>query len=160
MQGQVIGMNTATDEDEDTACCTYAIPSNTITHIVPKLIQNGTYIHPYIGLEPTTLTADLFAESFEEDLPNTIKGVLVTNIDKYGPAYKAGLKGSITDQFGDLRGGDIITAIDGQQIATADKFNSYIDEHKSVDEYVILTVYRNGQILNFNVTLEKNPDYY
>jgi S1-C subfamily serine protease len=38
IQGQVIGMTTASDED--TPCCTYAIPSNTITHIVPILVEN------------------------------------------------------------------------------------------------------------------------
>lgn len=39
IQGQVIGMTTASEED--TPCCTYAIPSNTITRIVPILVENG-----------------------------------------------------------------------------------------------------------------------
>jgi S1-C subfamily serine protease len=156
IQGQVIGMTTG--GDEDASCCTYAIPSNTITHIVPVLVEKEEYIHPYIGLEPTTLSAGLLAESFE-DLPNTLKGVVVTEIDRGGPADKAGINGSITDQFGDPSSGDIITAIDGEPITTADEFNAYIDEHKSVGEKVMLTIYRNGQILNSPVTLEKTPSY-
>jgi S1-C subfamily serine protease len=39
IQGQVIGMTTA--GDEDSPCCTYAIPSNTITRVVPMLVENG-----------------------------------------------------------------------------------------------------------------------
>jgi S1-C subfamily serine protease len=155
VQRQVIGMNAASDED--TPCCTYAIPSNTITHIVPILIGTGNYTHPYIGLEPRTLTADLLAESFE-DLPNTLKGVVVTKIDRGGPAHKAGINGSITDQFGDPSGGDIITAIDGRQIRTADEFNGYIDQHKYVGNNIVLTVYRNGQTLDLKVILEGNPN--
>jgi S1-C subfamily serine protease len=155
IQGQVIGMTTASD---DTPCCTYAIPSNTITHVVPILVENGEYIHPYIGLEPRTLSVGLLAESFE-DLPSTFKGVVVTKIDRGGPAHKAGINGSITDQFGDPSGGDIITAIDGEPITTADEFNAYIDEHKFVGEKVELSIYRNGQTLNRPVTLEKNPDF-
>jgi S1-C subfamily serine protease len=156
IQGQVIGMTTAADED--TPCCTYAIPSNTITHIVPILVENGEYIHPYIGLEPRTLSAGLLAESFK-DLPNTFKGVVVSKIDRGGPAHKAGINGSITDQFGDPSGGDIITAIDGEPITTADEFNAYIDEHKFVGEKVELSIYRNGQTLNKPVTLEQNPTF-
>jgi S1-C subfamily serine protease len=48
-------MNTAADEES--ACCTYAIPSNTITHIIPVLNITGQYIHPSIGLESRTLTS-------------------------------------------------------------------------------------------------------
>ena len=39
IEGQVIGMTTTSDEDSP--CCTYAIPSNTITRIVPVLVENG-----------------------------------------------------------------------------------------------------------------------
>ena len=156
LKGEVIGMNTASDDD--TPCCTYAIPSNTIKHIVPILIETGEYIHPWIGITPVTLNADPQAR---QSIPSNIQGVIVSSIDRGGPADKARLKGSIINQFGEREGGDIITAIDRQPITTADEFNAYIDEHKSLAEKVELSIYRNGQPLNrpVPVTLEQNPDF-
>jgi S1-C subfamily serine protease len=156
LKGEVIGMNTAADED--TPCCTYAIPSNTIKHIVPTLIESGEYIHPWIGLAPLTLNED---PQSSESIPSKIQGVIVSYIDRDGPAHKAGLNGSTINQFDELEiRGDIITAIDGQPVTTADEFNAYIDEHKFVEDNIVLSIYRNnGQTLNLPVTLEENPYY-
>jgi S1-C subfamily serine protease len=56
MQGQVIGINTAITSDTDTfSGIAFAIPSSTITRIVPTLIEKGNYTHPYIGLAGATL---------------------------------------------------------------------------------------------------------
>ena len=164
LKGEVIGMNTASEDD--TPCCTYAIPSNTIKQIVPILIETEEYIHPWIGLKPVTLNADLQATLNADPqarklISSDIQGVIVSSIDKGGPAEKAELKGSIINQFGEREGGDVITAIDGEPITTADEFNAYIDEHKSVGEIVKLSIYRNGQPLNepVPVTLEQNPAF-
>jgi S1-C subfamily serine protease len=156
LKGEVIGMNTAADED--TPCCTYAIPSNTIKHIIPSLIETGEYIHPWIGFTPLTLNEDLQSS---ESIPSNIQGVIVSYIDRDGPAHKAGLNGSTINQFDEVEiRGDIITATDGEPITTADEFNAYIDEHKFVGDNVVLSIYRNnGQTLNLGVTLEENPYY-
>jgi S1-C subfamily serine protease len=156
LKGEVIGMNTAADDD--TPCCTYAIPSNTIKHIVPTLIETGEYIHPWLGLAPLTLNE--YPQS-SESISSNIQGVIVSYIDRDGPAHKAGLNGSTTNQFDEIElRGDIITAIDGEPVATADEFNAYIDEHKIVGDNVVLSIYRNnGQTTNFGVTLEENPYY-
>ena len=156
LKGEVIGMNTAADDD--TPCCTYAIPSNTIKHIVPTLIETGEYIHPWLGLAPLTLNED---PQSSESISSNIQGVIVSYIDRDGPAHKAGLNGSTINQFDEIElRGDIITAIDGEPVATADEFNAYIDEHKIVGDNVVLSIYRNnGQTLNLGVTLEENPYY-
>ena len=156
LKGEVIGMNTAADDD--TPCCTYAIPSNTIKHIVPTLIETGEYIHPWLGLAPLTLNED---PQSSESIQSNIQGVIVSYIDRDGPAHRAGLNGSTINQFDEIElRGDIITAIDGETITTADEFNAYIDEHKFVGEKVVLSIYRNnGQTLNLGVTLEENPYY-
>jgi S1-C subfamily serine protease len=79
----------------------------------------------------------------------------VNYLDRDGPTHKAGLNGSTIDQFDEVEiRGDIITAIDGEPITTAYEFNAYIDEHKLFGEKVVLTIYRNGQILNSPVTLK------
>ncbi|HET8688943.1 MAG TPA: trypsin-like peptidase domain-containing protein, partial [Methanosarcina sp.] len=51
MQGEVIGMNTAAILSSNTfSGIGLAIPSNSITKIVPILIEKGYYLHPYLGL--------------------------------------------------------------------------------------------------------------
>jgi len=52
----------------------FAIPSNTITKIVPILIQKGYYPHHYLGLPFSTLTSDLTQGN---GIPLNLKGVYV-----------------------------------------------------------------------------------
>ena len=54
-------------------------------------------------------------------------------------------------------GGDIITAIDGHPVVRIEDLISYIEEHKFVDNNVILTVYRDGQSLDLKATLQGRP---
>lgn len=56
----------------------------------------------------------------------------------------AGLKGSTVNEFGELDICDIIAAADGKPIITADEFEAYFDQNKSVDDDIELTIYRKG----------------
>ena len=169
MQGQVIGMNTAISSSTgEFAGVGFAIPSNTITRIVPALLQKGTYSHPWLGISGISITPDI-AQSI--GLPRNYKGVVVGSVEADGPADKAGLKGAIittttsSSSSGanpspdDITkgGGDIITAIDGHPVKRIDDVISYIEEHKLVGDNVVLTVNRNGQTMNFNTTLQARP---
>jgi S1-C subfamily serine protease len=156
MQGQVIGINTAITSDTDTfSGIAFAVPSSTITRIVPTLIEKGNYTHPYIGLAGATLTSDL-AETIA-GLPSNFKGILVDTITKYGPADKAGIHGSTTDQYSKKHGGDIIVAVDGHNVTKIDDLISYIEEHKSVGNSITFTVYRNGHTVDLKTTLTARP---
>jgi S1-C subfamily serine protease len=152
MNGQVIGINTAGLFGSGIG---FAIPSNAITRIVPALIEKGNYTHPWLGLTSATLTSDL-AESVE-GLETNFKGVLVDSIVKDGPADKVGIQGRITDQYGEKNGGDIITAIDGRIINQNEDLISYIAENKKVGDKITLTIYRNGQFLDLEMTLQERP---
>jgi S1-C subfamily serine protease len=157
MNGQVIGMNTATfmSDTSGFSGIGLAIPSNAITRIVPALIEKGNYTHPWLGLTAATLTSDL-AESVE-GLERNFKGVLVDSIVKDGPADKAGVNGSITDQYGERHGGDIITAVDEHNVIQMEDFISYLEEQKKVGDKITLTIYRNGQFLDLEMTLQERP---
>src|SRR5215203_2949963 len=157
MNGQVIGMNTATfiSDTSGFSGIGLAIPSNAITRIVPALIEKGNYTHPWLGLTAATLTSDL-AESVK-GLETNFKGVLVDSIVKNGPADKVGVNGSITDQYGEKHGGDIITAIDGRIVNQNEDLISYIAENKKVGDKITLTIYRNGQFLDLEMTLQERP---
>jgi len=159
MQGQIIGINTAgisASEQGGSTGVGFAISSNTVMRIVPILIEKGHFIHPYVGLTSATLTTDL-AETINASLPINFKGVYVDQIKKSSPADKAGIHGSTIDQYSTKHGGDIITAVDGQTITKSEDLISYIDDHKSVGDSVVFTIYRNGHILNLKTTLAARP---
>ncbi|HZI70314.1 MAG TPA: trypsin-like peptidase domain-containing protein, partial [Nitrososphaeraceae archaeon] len=143
----------------------FAIPSSTITRIVPTLIEKGSYVHPYLGLSGVTLTSDLAqtingsGNNNNSQLAN-LNGIYVNTIAKNGPADKAGIHGSTTDQYSIKHGGDIILAIDGHNVTKTDELISYIDVHKSVGNSVILTVYRDGHTLNLKTTLTPSLQRY
>ncbi|HZA07736.1 MAG TPA: trypsin-like peptidase domain-containing protein, partial [Nitrososphaeraceae archaeon] len=163
-QGEVVGINTAVFSGTGTfSGIGFAVPSNAITKIVPTLIEKGTYPHPYFGAKIATLTSDVL-QNITTGLPSAartalsnLKGAYVDTITKNGPADKAGVHGSTTDQYSIKHGGDIITAIDGHPIAKSDDLISYIDQHKSVGDNITLTVYRNGHTLDLKATLTARP---
>ena len=70
---------------------------------------------------------------------------------------KVGIQGRITDQYGEKNGGDIITAIDGRIINQNEDLISYIAENKKVGDKITLTIYRNGQFLDLEMTLQERP---
>ena len=153
IQEEVIGMNTAgvLSDSGGFSGIGLAVPSNTISKIVPVLNSNGNYTHPWLGVSASTLTSKL-TENFE-NLSRDFKGVYVDSITKNGPADKAGLRGSTTDQYGDKHGTDIITAVDNHNVTYMEDLVSYLDENKKPGEKLNLTVLRNQSYLDIGVLL-------
>jgi S1-C subfamily serine protease len=150
---EVIGMNTAgvLSDSGSFSGIGLAVPSNTISKIVPVLISTGNYTHPWLGISASNLTSKL-TENFE-NLSRDFKGVYVDSIIKDGPADNAGLRGSTTDQYGDKHGNDIITAVDSHNVTYMEDLVSYIDENKQPGEKLNLTVIRNQSYLDLDVLL-------
>jgi S1-C subfamily serine protease len=154
-RGEMIGMNTAILSGTNTfSGIGFAIPSNTITKIVPTLIEKGYYPHPYLGLTFGTLTSDLAENA---SLPVNLEGAYVNTIMKNSPADKAGIHGSTTDQYGKKHLGDIVIGADGHNITNSDDVVNYIGQHKSVGDNLTLTVYRNGHVIDLKATLTARP---
>lgn len=150
---EVIGMNTAgvLSDSGSFSGIGLAVPSNTISKIVPALISKGNYTHPWLGISASTLTSKL-TENFE-NLTRDFKGVYVESIIKGGPADKAGLQGSTTDQYGDKHGNDIITAVDNHNVTYMEDLVSYLDENKQPGQKLNVTVFRNHTFTDLSVML-------
>ena len=150
---EVIGMNTAgvLSDSGSFSGIGLAVPSNTISKIVPVLISKGNYTHPWLGISASTRTSKL-TENFE-NLSRDFKGVYVESIIKDGPADKAQLQGSTTDQYGDKHGNDIITAVDNHNVTYMEDLVSYIDENKQPGEKLNVTVFRNHTYTDLSVVL-------
>jgi S1-C subfamily serine protease len=155
LQGYVIGINTAIQSKTgEFSGIGFAVPANTIKRIVPSLIEKGSYEHPWLGVAGTSLTPDITKQL---GLPKNYKGVFVTAVVDGGPAQKAGLREATYTANGGLKGGDIITALDGRQIRDMDDLIIYIADNKSVGDSVLLQINRNGDTVELTATLQARP---
>lgn len=147
LQGQVIGMNTATISSElgGATGLGFSIPSKTLLRETPVLIENGSYPHPWLGISARTMTSDL---NRELGLDPNFRGVLVDSLVEDGPADMAGNRDHA------IQGG-IITALDGHPIRNTNELLTYIEDNKSVGEKIIITWYKNNR--TNNVMLGERP---
>lgn len=110
----------------------FAIPVDTITQIADSLIANGRIIRPVIGIS--------YLEGSQARSLGIDRGVLVLSVVPGSNAERAGIVGtSRSAGFGSLQLGDIVTEIDGDDIANeADLFR--ILESKKVGDKVVIKV--------------------
>ena len=151
MKAEVIGVNTAGIFPGNIG---FAVPSNAVQRIVPVLIEAGNYTHPWLGMTGGPLTSDI---AQREGLERNFKGVIVDTIVKDSPADKAGINGSITNQYGERLGGDIITAVDGNPVIRMEDLISHLETERSVGQNLTLTIYRDGSILDKQITVGQRP---
>jgi S1-C subfamily serine protease len=152
MKGEVIGVNTAGIFPGGIGL---AVPSNTVLRIIPVLMEEKNYTHPWLGVTGNTLTADI---AKREKLDRTQKGVIIDTIVRDSPADLAGLNGSNINEYGEKRGGDIITALDGKPIIKMEDLISYLELNKAVNDNATLSVYRDGEIIDKQITLKSRPE--
>ncbi|MDX1371895.1 MAG: trypsin-like peptidase domain-containing protein [Nitrososphaeraceae archaeon] len=160
IKGEVVGINTAIFSNTGVySGVGFAIPSNTINKVVPILINEGEYQHPYLGIvgfDVSTKIADFFG------LKDT-KGFLITDIATGSPAEKAGLtQGTfLVNSNGEIveSTGDIIFQIDDKPVRKIDDILTYLEREKKVGDNVELTIYRNGELKNFDLELTARPTH-
>lgn len=128
---------------------TAVIPSNIVNRVASSIVENGYYLHPGIGIIGETLTPDLVKRMINSttNIPSDLRGVFVSKLQRDGTADLAGLQGSNTNEYGEILGGDVITAIDGISIDRFEQLLAYIQEHKSVGDNISFSLFRNGEIL-------------
>ncbi|HJY14834.1 MAG TPA: trypsin-like peptidase domain-containing protein [Nitrososphaeraceae archaeon] len=151
MEAEVIGINTAGIFPGSIG---FAVPSNAVNRIVPILIDTGNYTHPWLGMTGGSVTSDV---AQREGLDRNFNGIIVDTIVKNSPADKAGINGSITNQYGERLGGDVITAVDGNTVIRMEDLISYLETHKSVGQNMTLTIYEDGKTIDKIVTIGQRP---
>lgn len=158
-QGRVIGVTTAIiSPARASAGVGFAIPSQIVANVVPALIANGEYQHPYIGISGTSLTPQL-AEAM--NLPSTQRGALIGEVVEGGPADAAGLQGS--DQQAEITGvpvavgGDVIIAMNGEPVNSMDDLITQLARTGQVGQTINLTIIRDGEEQQVEVTLQARP---
>ncbi len=159
MKGEVIGINTAirSSTGEFTGVG-FAVPSNTIKKIVPSLIEEGKYHHPWMGITGIDIDPDL---AKIRELGNA-KGFLVVTVIDGHPADDAGLQG--VSKTVEIDGkeypidGDIIISVDGKEVRKINDLLVHLQREKSVGDEMILGVLRDGDLMHLTLTLAERPD--
>jgi S1-C subfamily serine protease len=158
--GRVMGVNSAIlSQSGGNEGIGFAIPTNTVTRVVPELIQTGTYRHPLLGV--TTLPLSQIGQVARQQLgiPPNQNGLLVVAV--MGPAQQAGIRAGNkpVNIGGDTipAGGDIIVAIDGRPVTSSGELRAYIENSKHPGDPVTVTVLRDGQRQDVQVTLGERP---
>jgi S1-C subfamily serine protease len=159
-RGRLIGVNSAIYSPSGTSAGVgLAIPVDKVKQVVPVLIKEGRFPHPWLGVEGLGYE---ISPSLAQALRLPVEsGLLVAQIYQDSPADRAGLR-SATDQVilrnrRYLTGGDILTAVDGVKLAKWDDLSAYLQEKTEVGQQVTLTILRGGKESTLKVTLADTP---
>lgn len=157
-EGEVIGVNqqinTTSGGNEGVG---FAVPANLVKRSVDDLRDDGTAEYAFIGVTSVPLYPQL-ADRLKVDAPT---GSLVVQVTKDSPASDAGLQGA-GDETIDFQGqeievgGDVIVAIDGEQLIGESDLSRLITEARPGDK-VELEVIRDGDRRTIEVTLQARP---
>ena len=132
----------------------FAIPSDTVESIVSQLLASGQAEHAYLGVSLQTIPASVAGEL------NLVEGVEVAQVKGGTPAAQAGLRaatGSATVAGQSYpTGGDVITAVNGQKIMSAEQLQSTVDARRPGDT-ISLTYSRAGTSQTVQLKLATRP---
>jgi len=155
--GRIIGINSAIISPTGASVgIGFAIPVNIAKRILPELISKGHVSYPWIGASVYPLIPE-FAKVLGLEVQ---RGAVIAEVVVGGPADRAGLRG------GDRQvlvgnslipvGGDVITEMDGKEVASSDDLIRMIRDRRPGDR-VELKVLRKGKFLRMKVTLDEKP---
>ena len=154
LNGEVIGINSAIFSNTGVyAGVGFAIPSNTLKKVIPELMKNGSYPHPWLGITGVDVTPDIAKKMNLTEA----RGFLVIDVNSNGPADTAGIRGGyIVEIINNTQyrlGGDVIVGIDNQTIKSVSDITDYLMNKKEGD-IVKLKILRDNEILNVPVNLK------
>ena len=132
MAGEVVGVNTQIESDSGgNEGVGFAVPSNTISQVVSKLVKGDKVAHPFLGVSIGT--------------PTNRSGAQVAGVRNGSPADKAGLKA-----------GDVITSFGDETITSPDDLTAAVAAKQPGDK-VSITYVRDGTTKTAEATLGTRP---
>ncbi|MEA2007637.1 MAG: trypsin-like peptidase domain-containing protein [Chloroflexota bacterium] len=161
LKGEVIGINSAIQTSSidissgqpTNSGLGFAIAIDMAKNVIPDLIENGKHAYPYVGILSLG-EVNLFTQE-ELALPRAT-GVYIIEVMENSPAEAAGLIGGGREGRV-LPGGDLIIAIDGQEVLNFEDFLSYLLTYKNPGDSVLITVLRMNEEVELELTLSGRP---
>ena len=135
----------------------FAVPISAVRRSIAQLREDGDAEYAYIGVTSQALYPQLSRKlGLDTDF-----GGLVAEVSPGGPAEEAGIEGGndkLPFQAARYRvGGDVILAIDGEEIVGPDDLAKAIAGHEPGDT-VTVTILRDGDRRQLDLTLGERPD--
>ena len=140
-RGNLLGINTAVLNNENSEGIGFAIPANEVQKVLTHIIDHGRVIRGWLGVEAIEITP---AVATQLSLDFTT-GLLVTGVVKEGPTHDAG-----------VLPGDVVTSIDGIPVT---------DRHRSINQIteifpgqpIALVIKRGTELLEITATAGERP---
>jgi S1-C subfamily serine protease len=158
-EGKVIGITSQIESgggSEGNVGIGFAVPIDTVREIAQQLISNGEVQHAFLGISGADLTAYV-ADVLNLDVDH---GAIVQSVVPDSPADEAGIEaGNATVNVAGQRiraGGDVITAVDGNEVSGMDDVIDAVDS-KQPGDTLELTLLRGGQERTVSVDLADRP---
>jgi S1-C subfamily serine protease len=158
-RGEVIGINTmiASNGADQSSGIGFAIPINTAKAVLADLTRYGRVKRPSLGIVSYAIGPDLASQmGLAVD-----SGVLVQKVVPGGAAERAGLRGGSQQAYvGNtpiMLGGDLIVAIDGQEVTDPQDINGIMDKHQTGDT-ISVTFYRGRRQMTLKLILGEARD--
>ncbi len=158
-RGEVIGINTmiASNGADQSSGIGFAIPINTAKAVLSDLTRYGRVKRPSLGVSTFAIGPDLASQM---GIPADY-GLLIQRVIPGGAAERAGLRGGNEQAYvgntAILLGGDLIVAIDGQQVADPQDVSAIMNRHQAGD-VVSVTIIRDRRQMTFKLQLGEARD--
>lgn len=145
---RLIGVNTAIYSPSGAyAGIGFAVPVNVVNDVVPQLIARGHFVRPTLGIQVDPSVNQTFTRRWG------VEGIMVLRVEPGSPAERAGLRAATIREDGSLVPGDVIKAVNGEEVTSVEELISTLDDY-AVGEQVSLTVWREGDALELAVELQ------
>jgi S1-C subfamily serine protease len=146
--GRLIGVNTAIFSPSGaSAGIGLAVPVDAVNRVVPRLIAEGRYVRPGLGIRTEAQLNDALSARFG------VRGVFVLDVAPGSAAAAAGIKPARLTPDGAFVPGDIIIAFGVQPVSRVPELLAAL-ERREVGEMVGLTIERDGQRRDIEVTMQ------
>jgi S1-C subfamily serine protease len=157
-RGEVIGINTMIASNSgQSAGIGFAIPINTAKAVLNDLVTLGRVRRPALGVVTIPISPEL---ANQMGLPAD-SGLLIERVVQGGAAERAGLRGggeqAYLGNYPIMTGGDLIVAIDGQEVQDEENLSQVMNNHRAGDT-VNITIYRGKKKMDVSVTLGEARD--
>ena len=154
LSGKVVGITNAGTE----VGFNFAVPVNILKRVIPTLIEEGTYSHPFIGVSPLALTPEVVEQWNILNVDPYQTGLLVWSVVPDYPADQAGLEAAISGTQG-VTAVDIILAVDGHPTFIGEDLTAYMEVEVSPNQVIILTLWRSGVTTSVSITTTARPPF-
>jgi 2-alkenal reductase len=163
LNGEVIGVNLAIQSTSldifgqpINSGIGFAVSINIVKQVIPDLIAKGEYEYPYLGIRSLDEINLFIKEGLDLSRAN---GVYITEVTPDSPADIAGLQGGSQPSGipNTPAGGDLIIAVDEIEVLNFSDFISYILKNKKPGDTITLSVLRDNEQIEIDLTLGSRP---